>query len=70
MIEIDGDTKTRIEHLTGSLPPYTKHRFHVYGETAVFKIKKENQPKTDEYGVTVPFACYSANHPGNCYCFF
>mmetsp|Transcript_14235 Transcript_14235/g.16273 ORF Transcript_14235/g.16273 Transcript_14235/m.16273 type:complete len:82 (+) Transcript_14235:1-246(+) len=69
IIEIDGVTKTRIKYLTGSLPPYTKYRVHVYVETAVIKIKKENQPKTDEYGVIVIFAYYSANHPGDSYCF-
>ena len=42
----------------------------MYGEAAVIKIKKENQPKSDEYGVTVIFACYSPNRPGDCYCFF
>ena len=70
VIKIDGVLKTRIEHLTGKLPPFTKYRLHVYGEAAVIKIKEEHQPKTDEYGVTVIFACYSANLPGDRYCFF
>ena len=42
----------------------------MYGEAAVIKIKKENAPKSDEYGVIVIFACYSANRPRDCYCFF
>ena len=70
IIEVAGVTKTRIEHITGGLPAITKYRLHVYGEAAVIKIKKENAPKSDEYGVTVIFACYSANRPGDCYCFF
>ena len=70
IINIDGVTKTRIEHLSEKLPAFTKYRLHVYGEAAVIKIKKENQPKADDYGVTVIFACYSANRPGDCYCFF
>ena len=59
VVEVDGVSKTRIEHLTGKLPPFTRYRLHVYGEAAVIKIKKEDQPKSDEYGITVVFVCYS-----------
>ena len=70
IIEVNNVKKTRIEHLLGKLPAFTKYRLHVYGEAAVIKIKKEHQPKTDEFGITVIFVCYSANRPGDCYCFF
>ena len=56
--------------MTGNLPAFTKYHLHVYGEAAVIKIKKENQPKSDEFGITVVFVCYSQNRPGDCYCFF
>ena len=36
----------------------------------MIKIKKEDQPKSDEYGITVVFVCYSQNRPGDCYTFF
>ena len=39
IIEIDGVTKTRIEHLTGKLPPFTKYHLYVYGEAVVIKVK-------------------------------
>ena len=70
VIDINGVKQTRIEHLTGNLLAFTKYHLHVYGEAAVIKIEKENQPKSDEFGITVVFVCYSQNRPGNCYCFF
>ena len=70
VVTVGGVKQTRIEHLTGNLPAFTRFCLHVYGEAAVIKIKKENQPKSDEYGITVVFVCYSQNRQGDCYCFF
>ena len=70
IIEVDGVKHSRIEHVTGKLSAFTKYRINFYGEAAVIKIKKENQPKTDEHGITVIFVYYSVNFPSDCYCFF
>ena len=70
VITVNNVSKCRIAHLMGKMPPFTKYRLHCWGEAAVIKIKSDNQPKLEEYGVTVVFIGYCPNHPGDCYCFF
>ena len=66
IVEVDSVNQTLVENLTEKLTASTKYRFHVYGEATVIKIKKENQPKSDEHRITVIFVSYSANHPHEC----
>ena len=67
MIEINGVTKTRIEHYQGSLPEFASH-LRTFGEAGTVKISKDGKVK--DRGVTCMFVGYASDHTGNVYRMF
>ena len=65
-IEIDGVTKTRVEHWCGELPGYA-HHLRTWGEAGVVKLKTKTSVKLDNNGITCMMVGYALNHKPDVY---
>jgi len=65
-IEIDGVTKTRVEHWCGELPGYV-HHLRTWGEAEVVKLKTKTSIKLDNMGITCMMVGYALNHKPDVY---
>jgi hypothetical protein len=65
-VTINGVTKTRAEHYTGTIPSFAKH-LRKWGEAGTVKIKTTTTPKLEERGITCMFVGYPDNHAGDTY---
>ena len=62
VVEINGVSKTRIEHYGLTIPNWSKH-LHKWGEAGTVKTGKDG--KIGDRGVTMMFIGYANNHEGN-----
>jgi hypothetical protein len=60
MVELNGLSKSRIEHWLGRLPPWVNN-LRTFGEAGVVKIKKIETPKVADRGETCMFVGYNMN---------
>ena len=66
VIEVDGVSKTRHEHLTGSLPGWIDH-LQIAGMAGVMKTHTKTTSKVSARGKTCLFAGYSTDHARDCF---
>ncbi|VEU33926.1 unnamed protein product [Pseudo-nitzschia multistriata] len=66
VVEVDGVTKTRHEHLYGKLPGWVDH-MQVAGMAGVVKTHTRTTPKVNARGKTCLFVCYATDHAKDCY---
>ena len=66
VMEVDGISKTRHEHLTGSLPGWIDH-LKIVGMAGVVKTHTKTTSKVSARGKTCLFAGYSPDHARDCF---
>ena len=66
VVDVDGVSKTRHEHLYGRLPRWVEH-MQVAGTAGIVKTHTRTTLKVDARGKKCLFVCYSTDHANDCY---